>query len=143
MAPLIEPPTLVTTRYAVDRPPTTDTDGAMKAKLREITYSGSARVFTWHEVHDTDRFLCACGWSGTMGELVIEGIRELVDGPCPQCDRMLMIRSFPTIDEMREAAARGDWSTAEDVARVARADTPTNEPRPARASSPEGGKRGL
>ena len=73
----------------------TDHDGAMKAKPREFIYSGSARTFAWYEVDDTDRFLCACGWSGTVGKLIIEEFRELVDGSCPQCDRMLMIRSFP------------------------------------------------
>lgn len=85
-------------------------------------------MFAWYEVRDTDRFLCTCGWGGTVDELTIEGFRELVDGSCPQCDRMLMIRSFPTIDEMRRAASRGDRRAAEELARVAPTEARPNEP---------------
>ncbi len=34
--------------------------------------------------------------------------REVIDYSCPSCDTMLVIQGYPSIDEVREAAARGD-----------------------------------
>jgi len=87
----------------------------MEAEPREFTYGGSARIFSWYDVRDSDRFQCRCGWSGPIGEMVVEGYNELVDGSCPLCDQMLMIRSFPTLDEVRVAAARGDSGAISDL----------------------------
>ena len=87
----------------------------MEAEPREFTYGGSARIFSWYDVRDSDRFQCRCGWSGPIGEMIVEGYNELVDGSCPLCDQMLMIRGFPTLDEVRVAAARGDSGAISDL----------------------------
>ena len=49
----------------------------------------------------------ACGWagSGAGNESYFE---ELLDVRCPDCDRMLLIVAFPTIEETRAAAAAGN-----------------------------------
>ena len=90
----------------------------MEPSAREFSYTGSARIFKWYDVHDSDHFQCPCGWSGRLTELVIEGFKELVDGSCPNCGQMLMIRGFPTLQEVRQAAARGDPGAVEELSHI-------------------------
>ncbi len=94
---------------------------------REFVYSGSVRIASYYANRDDDRFRCSCGWSGSLTELDTEAFAELADGSCPRCEQMLLIRSFPTMADMREWAARGNAEAASDLARVqaarARADT--------------------
>lgn len=48
-----------------------------------------------------------CGWSG-RGADNEDYFEELLDVRCPECDRMLLIVSFPTAAETRAAAAAGN-----------------------------------
>jgi hypothetical protein len=68
---------------------------------RTFKHTGSAQQFAWYALHEDDRFVCRCGWSGTFIETARDTHRELVDGSCPRCDTMLVIRSFPTSTAIR------------------------------------------
>ncbi len=70
-------------------------------------YTGSARVFGWYDLQEHDQFICPCGWTGVFREMSNGFFDELIDGSCPNCDTMLSIRSLPTLDEIRAAAAVG------------------------------------
>lgn len=74
---------------------------------RTHPYAGSARIFHWYGLSESDTFACRCGWSGTFMDMAREIYDELVDGSCQQCDTMLVIRSHPTMPEIQaDAAAR-------------------------------------
>lgn len=75
-------------------------------------------IFRWHSLPDEDRFQCECGWIGTFMDLSRESFEELVDGSCPSCDRMLAIRSLPTLPEIRQAANGGDPDALEQLASI-------------------------
>lgn len=71
------------------------------------SYAGRAHVTAWFDITDADRFECRCGWIGTFKEMDNDFFRELIDGSCPKCDRMLVVRAYPTAEEVRVAAAAG------------------------------------
>ncbi len=75
---------------------------------RTYGYTGAARIVAWDAVRDSDTFECSCGWRGTFDECATELFSELMDASCPRCDTMLVVRSFATHDETRQAAADGD-----------------------------------
>jgi len=75
---------------------------------RTFPYGGSARIVPWYGLSDRDTLGCRCGWSGTFMEMAREIYDHLVDGSCPQCDTMLVIRSHPTLSEIQTAAAAGN-----------------------------------
>ncbi len=53
-----------------------------------------------------------CGWSGRPGDHE-EYYEQLLDVCCPKCGTMLLIVSYPTIDETRAAAAQGNKQAVE------------------------------
>jgi hypothetical protein len=59
--------------------------------------------------YDRDAILTcrSCGWSG-RGADNENHFEELLDVRCPECERMLLIVAFPTIEETRAAAAAGN-----------------------------------
>jgi len=61
-----------------------------------------------------------CGWSGTGADADREFFNELFDLRCPQCDVMILIVSYPTIDETKAEAARGNPQAIDDMAQVER-----------------------
>ena len=71
-------------------------------------YASSAQVNAWFDITDDDRFACPGGWLGTFSQMDNGFFAELIDGACPQCDRMLVIRSLPTAEEVRRAASAGN-----------------------------------
>lgn len=73
-----------------------------------LDYRGSARIFAWYGVGEDDTFTCRCGWTGTFMAMSREMYEALVDGSCPQCDTMLVIRQYPSESETRSAAAAGN-----------------------------------
>lgn len=60
----------------------------------------------WDYDRDAEITCPDCGWTG-CGADNEELYQELLDVKCPQCDRMLLIVSFPTSEETRAAAAAG------------------------------------
>ena len=87
----------------------------MSEEPRIHSYSGSAKIFRWYDLAEEDRFQCECGWIGNFMDLSREMFEELVDGSCPSCDRMLAIRSYPTLPEIRAAAEAGDPKAVEQL----------------------------
>jgi hypothetical protein len=75
---------------------------------RRFRVGPKARIFSWYDLVEADVFECSCGWHGTFDAMARETFRELVDGSCPSCERMLVVRGFPTDQETIEAADRGD-----------------------------------
>ena len=69
--------------------------------------AGPKHLNYWDYDGDSGLTCPSCGWSGRGGghERYFE---ELLDVRCPQCNRMLLIVSFPTIEETRSAAATGN-----------------------------------
>lgn len=69
----------------------------------------AARIYGYFDDYKSETFACPdCGWSGGYKELALEMHRDLTDGSCPHCDKMLIIVSYPTSEEIREAAAAGN-----------------------------------
>ena len=87
----------------------------MTEQPRIHPYSGSAKIFRWYDLPEDDQFQCECGWTGSFMDLSREMFEELVDGSCPSCERMLAIRSYPTIPEISAAAEAGDPKAAEQL----------------------------
>lgn len=87
----------------------------MTYEATTYAYSGSARIFRWHDLRERDVFVCRCGWTGVFREMSNGWFEELIDGSCPTCDTMLAIRSFATLDEIREAAAAGNAEAADQL----------------------------
>lgn len=57
----------------------------------------------------------ACGWAGLTSNC-IELFEELLDIRCPHCDKKLgPLYLFPTVDEIREAAAAGNPRAIEEL----------------------------
>ncbi len=88
-------------------------------RIRELTESRStaakhsteppALVFSYYEYNERERLTCPrCGWTGQAGEAGSEHHRELFDVSCPSCDKMLLVVSYPTIEETKRAAGKGN-----------------------------------
>jgi hypothetical protein len=92
--------------------------GEVTVAPREFDYGRSARIFPWYGLAEHDRFACNCGWIGVFREMSNEWFEELIDGSCPRCGTMLAIRTLPTIDEAREAAALGNPEAAKELASI-------------------------
>ena len=61
----------------------------------------------------------ACGWAGRCEDHQ-RLFRDLLDVECLDCERMLLIVSFPTDDETRAAAAAGNKEARREMAEVKR-----------------------
>ena len=73
----------------------------------------------WGYDRDATLSCPACSWSG-RGADNEESFEDLIDVRCPQCDRMLLIVTFPTIEETRAAAAAGNPRAEADLPNVNR-----------------------
>ena len=60
----------------------------------------------------------ACGWRGRAKDADREHFSELFDVSCPACDQMLLIVSYPTLEETREAAERGNEDAQRELGRI-------------------------
>lgn len=49
-----------------------------------------------------------CDWTGTGRRAARHYFDELFDVRCPDCQTMLVIVSYPTVAELKEAAAQGN-----------------------------------
>jgi hypothetical protein len=68
-----------------------------------------AKLYSYFDGYRDEIFECpVCAWSGGFEQLSRETYRDLFDGSCPQCDKMLIIVFFPTLAEIRNAATRGN-----------------------------------
>lgn len=60
-----------------------------------------------------------CNWLGSASDMDMEMHAELADYSCPRCETMVLIVSYPTLEETRIAAAAGN---AEAIAELRRFD---------------------
>jgi tetratricopeptide (TPR) repeat protein len=81
--------------YAPDSPPSTHTDLSAK----HLNY--------WDYDRASEVTCPSCGWSGA-GAGNESYFDELLDVRCPECETMLLIVAFPTLEETRAAAAAGN-----------------------------------
>ena len=90
--------------------------GEVYTTARHYSRGPTARVLTdyWEQYVEESRLSCpACGWQGDNGEAVKELHEELFDLSCPRCEKMLLIVSYPTLEQTREAAERGNAEALE------------------------------
>ena len=65
------------------------------------------------------RFTCSrCGWSGATEEMSRGVYRELMDFSCGSCDEIIVIVSFPTLDDIRRAAQLGNPEAIDELKRL-------------------------
>lgn len=75
-----------------------------------------AEVVAWYaDGLATRAFACDCGWRGRLADMSQQVFSELVEHDCPACDTALVVREFPTHDEVREAARRGHPDAVRDL----------------------------
>ncbi len=76
---------------------------------KESAGPGGARKYSYFDGYRKETFNCTvCAWAGSFEQLDQEQYRNLFDGSCPECGKMLIIVSFPTLEEIREVAAAGN-----------------------------------
>jgi len=79
----------------------------------------SAKVLTyWHFDRGSALDCPVCGWHGSGDQADMNVVDELFDLSCPSCDRMLVIVGFPTEEETREAASRGNAEAQRELERI-------------------------
>ena len=67
------------------------------------------KSISWWDHDRDDHMSCpGCGWTGTGGTDLEEQFPELLEVRCPDCDRLLLMVVFPTLQETRAAAAAGN-----------------------------------
>ena len=67
-------------------------------------------IRSYYAVDLNDTIECSCGWRGR-----ISAAMEVYDGRCEECNRMLLIVTYPTFEETKEAAAAGDPRALKDL----------------------------
>jgi len=78
-----------------------------------------ARFHSYFDGYRGETFRCPfCSWTGGFDQLEREQYRDLFDGSCPQCGKMLLVVFFPTAEEIRAAAAGGNVEAQEMLPRV-------------------------
>ena len=108
---------------------TRDEESAERIEERTRRYSTAAKhsreppalLLGAYEYRENERLTCPhCGWSGQAGEADREFYKELFDVACPRCEKMLLVVSYPTIEETRRAAAAGDDAAKRELPNIER-----------------------
>jgi predicted RNA-binding Zn-ribbon protein involved in translation (DUF1610 family) len=82
----------------------------MTIPTESVRYEKEGRMADIFDYYSDDwrskTFTCpGCGWQGAADGMDMEPHAELADYSCPECDHMILIVNFPTIEETRKAAA--------------------------------------
>jgi tetratricopeptide (TPR) repeat protein len=78
----------------------------------------SAKVLRYWQYDRHAELHCPRGdWTGTGEEAVTNLWDELFDVCCPVCDKMLLVVGYPTLEETREEAARGNEEAQRELSR--------------------------
>ena len=77
-----------------------------------------AKILSYYGYDEEAPLECPRGWRGRVGEGSREYYAELFDVSCPECDAMLLIVGYPTIDETKAEAARGTPRAIRDLPQV-------------------------
>ena len=108
---------------------TRDDESARRVAQRTQKYSTAAKYSTEppalllgaYEYRENERLACPhCGWSGQAGEADRGFYEELFDVSCPRCEKMLLVVSYPTIEETRRAAAAGNDAAKRELPNIER-----------------------
>lgn len=66
-----------------------------------------------------ERFSCPrCSWSGTRNTMAIELFDALFEIRCPACGQRVGVVSYPTADQIREAARAGNAEATHMLERI-------------------------
>jgi hypothetical protein len=88
-----------------------------------MEYTGRARKLDYYSIGPSRRFQCKCGWVGPFSDLWKEHFQELFDASCPNCETMLAIVSFPTLNDIRRAAREGNKEAQKELQSIAQSHT--------------------
>ena len=76
----------------------------------------AATVCAYYRYDEQEPLQCPnCHWTGLAGDVTPEYYRDLFDVSCPSCDKMLLIVSYPTVEETKAAAAAGNPKAIADL----------------------------
>ena len=82
-------------------------DTRAPGSLPEERPVGAKQLNCWDYDRDAGLTCPSCAWSG-RGADNENHFEQLLDVRCPQCERILLIVAFPTIEQTRAAAAAGN-----------------------------------
>lgn len=99
-----------------------------RATPKPVEYNGRARQLGYYALEPSRRFQCKCGWVGPFSDLWQEHSNELFDASCPNCETMLAIVSFPTLNEIRSAAREGNKEAQKQLRSITGHNTDTAAP---------------
>lgn len=83
----------------------------------------AARVLQnyWTQFDESAPLECpSCGWKGATGDGSMQLHDELFDVSCRSCGQMLLIVSYPTVEQTRDAAAAGNVAAQAELRRIER-----------------------
>jgi len=81
--------------------------------------SGPAAKVIGYQYNAAARLHCpSCAWSGAAADADRHAFDDLFDVTCPACEKMLLVVAYPTIDEIRAAAASGNQSATESLKQI-------------------------
>jgi len=104
----------------------------------------AALLLDYYDFHKNERLECPrCGWTGQASDASSDHHAELFDVSCPSCEKMLLIVSFPTTEETKQAAGNEEaeaalpgveqmearWARAAELALKADSDFPSSKAR--------------
>jgi tetratricopeptide (TPR) repeat protein len=79
----------------------------------------SAKVLSYYQYDDKAELKCpVCGWQGTGADADKNIFEELFDIRCPRCETMLLVVGWPTLDEIRQEASRGNEEAELELERI-------------------------
>jgi hypothetical protein len=71
------------------------------------------------------RYACKCGWKGPHDEMSTELFDSLIELSCPECDAHLLLVPYPTFDEVKTAAAKGNKEAQAGLPQALTAEAPS------------------
>ena len=63
-------------------------------------------------------YSCKCGWSGVINKGDLELYDALADFDCPKCETKLLIVSYPTTADIKEAASDGNEEAKQQLKQI-------------------------
>jgi DNA-directed RNA polymerase subunit RPC12/RpoP len=91
----------------------------MHSTAKHYSSGPSAKVIGYFQYNGATRLRCpSCGWSGAAADGDRKVFDELFDVRCPNCEKMLLVVSYPTVEEIRRAAASGNQAATDWLSRM-------------------------
>lgn len=108
-----------------------DEESTRRIRARTERYSTAARYSTgepallldYYEYNPHERLTCPnCSWIGQAEQATLDHHEELFDVSCPRCEKMLLIVGYPTLEQIREAAAAGNAEAIAQLSEIEKTD---------------------